>query len=50
MVDHPKAVIAVLAVEHQPADPAWSALCQRIGVQLLWPDIMPSAVAHAAAP
>jgi len=28
-----KPVVAVLAVEHQPADPGWRALCQRVGVQ-----------------
>jgi len=41
-----KPVVAVLAVEHQPANPGWRALCQRVGVQLLWPDIMAATIAQ----
>jgi hypothetical protein len=33
---HPN-VRAVLVVERQPSDPAWSALCERLGVTLAWP-------------
>jgi hypothetical protein len=37
--------IAVLAVEHKPADTSWLSLCGRLGIQLLWPDCMPASVA-----
>ncbi|MEA3203088.1 MAG: hypothetical protein QOI63_758 [Thermoplasmata archaeon] len=33
-------VTAVLAVERKPTDPAWQALCQELGVILLWPETM----------
>jgi hypothetical protein len=35
-----KPVSAVLAVERKPTDESWLALCDRLGVRLLWPDIM----------
>jgi hypothetical protein len=31
-------VRAVLAVERQPGDPKWQALCSEHGVLLVWPD------------
>lgn len=30
-------VIAVLAVEREPRDPSWTALCEDVGVVLVWP-------------
>jgi hypothetical protein len=33
-----KPVRAVLAVESRPFDPSWNALCDALGVLLLWPD------------
>jgi hypothetical protein len=44
---HPKPVIAVLAVEEKPADESWLALCDRLGIWLVWPEGMPAAVADA---
>jgi hypothetical protein len=41
-----KPVTAVLAVEQKPADETWLALCDRLGVRLLWVDSMPAAVAE----
>ncbi len=35
-----KNVIAVLAVEREPRDSSWEALCQDLGVVLVWPEVM----------
>jgi hypothetical protein len=45
--DRAKPVIAVLAVEEKPADESWLALCDRLGIWLLWPESMPAAIAEA---
>ncbi len=34
---HGYSVTAVLAVEREPADPTWAALCRRHDVKLVWP-------------
>jgi hypothetical protein len=39
-----KPVTAVLAVEQKPADESWLALCDRLGVRLVWPDTMAAAI------
>ncbi len=36
----PLPVRAVLAVEREPSDPTWSALCKELGVILVWPESM----------
>jgi hypothetical protein len=28
---------AVIATEHEPSDPSWTVLCERLGVGLTWP-------------
>lgn len=33
-------VRAILAVEHEPANPSWPKLCEELEVILLWPDVM----------
>jgi hypothetical protein len=40
-----KPVTAVIAVERKPADESWLALCDRLGVLLVWPDSMAAALA-----
>jgi hypothetical protein len=37
-------VMAVLAVERKPSDVTWCVLCDSLGVRLVWPDTMRSAV------
>jgi hypothetical protein len=46
MTHHDKSVVAVLAVEQQPIDPSWLALCERLGVHLVWPEVMPQVIAR----
>jgi hypothetical protein len=48
MANYKKSVIAVLAVERKPADPSWLALCERLGVHLVWPQTMPEVIARLA--
>lgn len=31
---------AVLMAEHQPTDPEWQALCDELGITLVWPDVL----------
>ena len=40
MAQSGKIVVAVLAVEREPADPSWTALCEELSVKLVWPEAM----------
>lgn len=37
-------VVAVLAAEAQPSDPAWETICSRASVDLCWPETFPKVV------
>ena len=37
LLTHGHSVQSVLYLEQQPADPRWSGLAQRHGIQLIWP-------------
>jgi hypothetical protein len=43
---YPK-VRSVLAVEHEPSDPAWIGLCAAYGVALVWPGCLDAAIGCA---
>jgi hypothetical protein len=45
MAIYDKSVIPILAVEQKPGDSSWLGLCERLGVQLVWPESMPEAIA-----
>jgi hypothetical protein len=38
------AVVAFVAVEKPPRDPSWIQLCERSGVSLVWPSVVPAAL------
>jgi hypothetical protein len=38
-------VVGVLAVEHEPQDGSWKALCAAVGVLIVWPGTFEAAFA-----
>jgi len=44
LVSRGKRTVAVLMVEHEPADPTWTDVCASAGVRLWWPACLPTAL------